>query len=269
MSKYMPTLKEMLLKEEERLERIIGTLGGKQEEAPQGSLIIAATAKRAQYYHHMPGENSNGKYIPKSENKFIRELAQKCYDKKVLRLVEKRLGQIKRITKDYEDNEIEKIFLRGNSERQKLVVPVEATWEQQLEAWLSEGYTGKDFRDEKPVILTEKGERVRSKSEKILADYFYKKGIAYKYECPLYLNGFGTVHPDFTFLSPRTREEIYWEHDGRMTDPAYAQQAITKIQAYEENGIFPGERLILTFESDKTVLDTGMIERITARYLQR
>ena len=46
-----------------------------------------------------------------------------------------------------------------------------------------------------------------------------------------------------------------------MDDPVYAQNAVRKIQAYEENGIYPGERLILTFETGKIVLDTRTIER--------
>ena len=117
------------------------------------------------------------------------------------------------------------------------------------------------------VSLTEKGERVRSKSEKILADYFYRNKIAYKYECPLHLKGYGIVYPDFTFLSRKTKQEIYWEHDGRMDDPGYAQNAVRKILAYEENGIYPGESLILTFETEKNVLNTRIIERLVHRYL--
>ena len=64
------------------------------------------------------------------------------------------------------------------------------------------------------MILTENGERVRSKSEKILADYFYRQNILYKYEKPLYLKGYGTVYPDFTFLSSKTGKEIYWNMRG-------------------------------------------------------
>lgn len=105
--------------------------------------------------------------------------------------------------------------MNEHRERRKLIRPVEPTWEQQLAEWISEEYKGKGFREDMPVILSEKGERVRSKSEKILADYFYRNQIPYKYERPLYLKNFGTVHPDFTFLSRKTRQEIYWEHDGK------------------------------------------------------
>ena len=151
--------------------------------------------------------------------------------------------------------------------REKLIRPAEISWEQRLKKWLSEEYTGKAFQKGAPVILTERGERVRSKSEKILADLFFRRGIPYKYECPLFLKGYGTVHPDFTFLSERTGKEIYWEHAGRMDEPEYAGSAVRKIQAYEENGIYPGERLILTFETETSLLDTKLAEQLAEKYL--
>ena len=69
-----------------------------------------------------------------------------------------------------------------NKARQLLVTPIEPTWDQLLTKWYEEEYQGKEFKEGTPLILTEKGERVRSKSEKILADYFYRKNILYKYE---------------------------------------------------------------------------------------
>ena len=100
-----------------------------------------------------------------------------------------------------------------------------------------------------------------------MADYFYRNKIEYKYECPLYLNGVGTIYPDFTFISPRTGEEIYWEHNGMVDDPMYSKNMVRKINAYENNGIFQGERLILTFETEQIVLNTSKIEQLTKRYL--
>lgn len=120
-----------------------------------------------------------------------------------------------------------------------------------------------------PVILTEKGERVRSKSEKILADYFYRKNILYKYEKPLYLKGYGTVYPDFTFLSRKAGEEIYWEHEGMMDKQEYARTAVRKIESYQINNIYPGDRLILTFETEHSILNSKIIESLADRYLSR
>lgn len=118
-----------------------------------------------------------------------------------------------------------------------------------------------------PVILTERGERVRSKSEKIMADFFDRRGIKYKYECPLYLKGMGIVYPDFTFLSKKTGQEVYWEHNGKCDDPSYVRNMVKKINAYENTGIFQGERLILTYETEQTILNTGKIEQLVNRYL--
>ena len=193
----------------------------------------------------MPGDKKRGAYIPKAETRLIRRLAQKSYDEKISKLAAKRLAQIRKITKDYEDDEIEKIFLKEHEARKALIVPVEPTWDQKLEKWVSEEYRKKDFLEGTPVILTEKGERVRSKSEKIMSDYFYRIGIP----------------------SKASGHEIYWEHDGMMDDPVYAHNAVKKIQAYEENDIYPGERLILTFETEKNVLDMRHVKRLVEKYL--
>lgn len=263
----MVSLKEMLLYEQNRLEIILQKTSERLENAPEGSLRITKTRKWTQYYHQTSGKDKKRKYISKSKQTFIRNLAQKSYDEKIFNLVAKRLSQIKKITKDYDDEEIEKIFLSEHSEKQKLIQPVELPWNEQLKQWISMEYNGKEFQEGTPVIMTERGERIRSKSEKILADYFYRNGILYKYECPLYLKYFGTIYPDFTFLSKKTKKEIYWEHNGKMDDPIYCQSAIRKLQAYEENGIYPGERLLLTFETNKIILDTKLVKRLVDRYL--
>ena len=44
--------------------------------------------------------------------------------------------------------------------------------------WYRREYKGKEFQEGVPVIITEKGERVRSKTEKMLADFFYRKEIS-------------------------------------------------------------------------------------------
>ncbi|MGN0402362.1 MAG: hypothetical protein ACI4HQ_08905 [Acetatifactor sp.] len=261
-------LKEMLLEEKNRLQEIEEKTRNRLKVVPKGSLRISKSNKHIQYYH-CTEENlhKNGTYLHKTEDKLIRQLAQKAYDEKLLRLVEKRLRQIRRIAEEYQDDEIEKIFLREHEARRKLICPAEQTWNQQLEQWLQEKYEGKGFSDGTPIIYSEKGERMRSKSEKILADYFYRKDIPYKYERPLYLKGYGIVYPDFTFLSKRTRKEIYWEHEGRMDDSEYAKNAIKKIKTYEDNGIYFGESLILTFETETTILNTKDIEKKVTRYL--
>lgn len=262
----MKGLKSLLLKEQCRLENIIKKVKARLVNAPEGRLRLSKSHNHVQYYCCTDGKKS-GNYISKENEMLARQLAQKSYDAKILQLAERRLAQINKFVKDYKEDELETIYLNEHSERQKLIEPVEPTWKKKMNAWKKKEYQGKEFPENTPVILTERGERVRSKSEKIMADYFYRNGIEYKYECPLYLKGMGIVYPDFTFLSRRTGEEMYWEHCGRVDDPVYARNMVRKINAYENNEIFPGERLILTYETEQTILNTGKIEQLVMRYL--
>jgi hypothetical protein len=59
---------------------------------------------------------------------------------------------------------------------------------------------------------------------------------------------------------------MYWEHLGMMDDPVYVENALQKIALYEQNGIFPGEDLILTYETEQTILNTSKIEELVKRY---
>lgn len=220
-----------------------------------------------QYYHRTKQTTKNGVYISKKEIDFARRLAQKEYDDKVLKYAETTYSQISRLLKNYQDDMLEQIYYKENPEKQKLIVPVEETYIQKLEKWLSQSYEGKSFAKDAPLITTDKGLRVRSKSERFMANYFDSLGIRYKYECPIILKPYGTVYPDFTFLSPKTGKEIYWEHEGMLDNPEYAQTAAKKIELYERNGIFPGENLILTFETSTHIMDKNTIEKIVQKYL--
>lgn len=111
-----------------------------------------------------------------------------------------------------------------------------------------------------------KDERVRSKSEILIANALTKHNIPYRYEAPIYLNGYGTVYPDFTILNIRLRKELFWEHLGMMDDASYVEKALEKIDTYQKNNIFPGEKLILTHESAYRPLNTRIIDRMIECY---
>ncbi len=257
-------LKKMLIQERKHLEDIIHKAKVEAETFPEGYLRISTDRGHVRFYHCT--NDRYGRYIPRDNLQLPRQLAQKNYQETVIRKAESRLKQISKLLRDFADDEIEQVYLSVHTERQALITPVEPTMKQLLDHWINKPYKGKEFKEGTTVILSEKGERVRSKSEKILADYFFRNNIPYKYEKPLLLKGYGTVYPDFTLFSPRLRKEIYWEHEGRMDDPVYARSAVKKIYCYEENGIFEGERLILTYETEETVMNTRDIERKLAQF---
>lgn len=259
----MQGLRQLLSEEYQRMEAICEKTSENLKDTPDGNLRLSESRKKTQFYQVFPGENKfNGRYIPLDKMDLVMKLAQKEYDMKMLKLSEKRMKQIGRLLKDFDDNEVELVYSESHPARRKLIIPVEETRNQKLEKWYALPYQGKDFPAGTPVIMTEKGERVRSKSEKIIADHLYRNGIHYKYECPLLLKGFGMIYPDFTLFSGRIEQEVYLEHEGRMDDPEYADTAVKKIALYERNGIFPGQRLLLTFETMKNSLDMRLFDKM-------
>ena len=266
----MHGLKKYLIAEEERLKKIKQVVDKRLINVPEGNLRITSSGKHIQYMHCKEKDGKyqkQGEYLKKENMSLVRRLAQKSYDQKIKRLADKRLRQIQNINKDYTDNDIELIYTNMNINRQALVTPVEKTWQQKVAEWKSIPYTGKAFEEGTPEIYTKKGERVRSKSEKLIADTLCDMGIEYKYECPINLIGYGQVYPDFTILSRKTGKEMYWEHDGRMDDPKYSDKAVRKINSYIHNGIIPGDRLMLTFETSNIVLNDRTIKKMIDNFL--
>jgi len=108
---------------------------------------------------------------------------------------------------------------------------------------------------------TNRGEMVRSMSEKIIADTLYKYGIYYAYEKSLVVDGI-TYHPDFTILNPISGTVFYWEHCGLNTDE-YISRWHKKLGAFTENGIYLDENLIVTTQDDMNDIESVVKERFT------
>lgn len=68
-------------------------------------------------------------------------------------------------------------------------------------------------------------------------------------------------------MSKKTHREIYWEHEGMMDKQEYARAAVRKIESYQINHIYPGDRLIITFETEQNVLNSKIIENLVEKYL--
>ena len=92
-----------------------------------------------------------------------------------------------------------------------------------------------------------------------------KYDVPYKYECPVMLDG-RLVYPDFNILNVRKRKELYWEHLGLLDDPDYLEKNLNKLNRYAMNGYFPGDRLILTYETAGSPLNMRIIELLIRKY---
>lgn len=228
-----------LLVRKKQLETTISGIEKFLEVAPAGRLRISTNKGTLQYYRVMPasttsdagkgkvagitsdagkekgagkesgaGKNQiNGKYISKKRQSLVRELAQKNYYLKIisslqdeLKLISSLLECIKTAS-DVNDNIV-------SPSRKELIETVTLSDIEYVSRWLEVEYKHKVFFEDVPELFTAKGERVRSKSEVIIADTLTRLNVPYRYEFPVMLKNV-VVHPDFCCLNVRTREEFF------------------------------------------------------------
>ena len=164
----MQKFKDALREEQKRLEEIIAKAKKENEHMPEGNLRISKHKNRCRYYHCV--HDRNGIYIPKRNMMLREQLAQKAYNSSIINIAEEQLAKINKMLEIDADEKMKKMYDSLHPDRKKLINPIEDTWENNLQKWFAAPYQGKEFQEGAPMILTENGERVRSKSEKILAD---------------------------------------------------------------------------------------------------
>lgn len=261
------TVKEILVTKVKELDVLIRKVEKSLKKAPEGTVVLSKSNGTVQYYHKTERKQKKGQYISANDRSLAVALAQKDYDLRFLKSTREQKNCICKAIKLLSDKEPTEIYSKLSEARKELVVPYVLTDEQFVKQWVNVQYAGKTLSENTPMIMTERGERVRSKSEKILADKFFKLGIPYRYEYPVNLKGYGTVYPDFTLLNVRERKEIYLEHFGMMDYPEYAQKAIQKIETYAKNGIYIGKNLLVTFETLHNPLNMKIVEQMLKEFI--
>ena len=250
------------------LEQIIQEKRKTVEVAPKGIINIAHSDKRVQYYYKDDSKDVKRKYLKKTEESLIRELCQKDYDERVLVSAEKEYTRLKMLQKIYQKGTCEDIYEKIHRDRKNYITPIVLPNDEFVLDWIQQEYIRKGFSDDYPEYYTDNGERVRSKSEILIANALKKYGVPYRYEAPLYLEGLGIIHPDFTVLNIRERKEYYWEHLGKMDDSEYVEQALHRINVYQKNNLFPGDKLILSYETYKHPINSKNIDKMINQYFR-
>lgn len=238
----------------------------------EGHLEISKSHDTYQFYckqkdNKEKEQKSQKRYLGRNESEVVRQLAQQSYNQNASVLISKRIKQLKKLLAGFNSDELDLLYDTLHPLRKKLVQPLLPTNQQKLESWKSQSFQSKPIRNVQEALYTNKNERVRSKSEKILADLFSAKGVDYQYERPLILPDGLRIYPDFTFYHPEKQVEIYWEHFGMMDVPEYANNAIRRIACYESAQIYLGERLLVTFETSQCTLNLRSAEALIQRHL--
>ena len=243
------------------------TLNKLLQRQPEGRLQVSTMRGHPRYYQYLRGQR---RYLGKAEAGLVKKLAEKEYCEGMLEKAQKETRLLEYFLEGFEPTGFVNYYEELNEGRKRMVDPIILPDNLFAEQWLTRMRTLTEVQSndyEKPEEFTTlNGEKVRSKSEKILADLLKHYGIIYVYEAPLTLKD-GVVYPDFTILNLRTREVWYWEHLGKMDDADYAAKNARKVRRYEAAGIFPGEHLIITMETSQHPLRTDEIKMFIERYL--
>lgn len=248
------------MKERYELIKILtGEIDKKLKGLPEGKIFIKHHKYSDYYYRSVEGHGEE--YICKADKKIAEDLIQRGYLEKVLKASTQELKALECALKKYPETVAEDIYEELTESRRNIVKPIRLTDEQFIRKWLDIPYTHKPVPEDSQFV-TKNGERVRSKSEVIIADRLLANGIPYKYECPIVVNK-KTIHPDFTMLKMSNRKVLYLEHCGKMDDPSYTENNVVKrINDYSRAGIIPGDNLFLTFESSTTPLDIRVLDKL-------
>lgn len=232
--------------------------------APEGKLRCAINKGCYQYY-------IGKEYQGKKKRNLVEKIAQKEYNLQVLGCIKKQINALENLLITLEKYSLDDVYAKLHPARKQLVKPYIKPLENINEEFERLEYKGKGFgEDDTTAYYTEKGERVRSKSEKIIADTLYRRGILYHYELPWelkYRNRTVVAYPDFTVLNKRTGKKYILEHLGMMDKISYSENAMQKIDMYEKNGILLGDGLIITHETSGNPLDINVLGRYIERFL--
>jgi len=247
-------------------------------------------------------EKGKQEYICLSDDKTIKELSSRYYNKRLRSAALKEKKQIERcisiLKQNPEISDIDKVSERIPEAVKANAVLSELTSEGYARIWQEGNSIVKKRRthkkDDYHKFETNRGDYVGSKSEVIIADRLFARGIPYHYEVaftpeavidesrPVF-DEFGTIigfealgfspraadtlHPDFYVLNKRTGKAYFWEHLGRMDNNEYCRKNFNRFMRILDAGFVIGEDLLVTHEDSQNPLKTEDIDRTIERYL--
>lgn len=261
----MNNLKKSLNEAQKELRELEAKLNTKGSANKETRLIESSSNNSSQFYSYISGKGK--KYIRKKDINIACNLAQRDYEIDVANRIKMISSEIDSLKESIKKFSLEGAYDDLSLAKKSLIKPIYEKPDLYVKRWQEEVYETKPILEGTKTFETEKGELVRSKSEKMIADKLYYLNIPYKYETKLYLKGFGYVYPDFKILSVKYRKEYYLEHFGMMDDIEYAMKATKKIKTYENSGYIMGKNIIYTFETSDSTFDPKILNNYIYEYI--
>lgn len=232
--------------------------------APKGKLHIAKRGKYRAYYIRKSSKDLAGDYINRKNIELAYQLAQAEYDKLLIAHIYDELSTIDRCINNVRDVGLIKL---KKEDMNCMVNHISSSDENYIEEWKNVEYKGKGFENTESEFYTANNERVRSKSEIMIADALCRMGVPYRYEYPITLDNGAIIYPDFYCLNVRKRHPVIYEHFGLMDVSDYVSNVIYKLHSFESNGLRLGEDYIFTMETSAHPLSTKTVNAMISKYL--
>ncbi len=263
----MENYKNQLMDQVEQLNTYIRQAEERLKKSRKTKKQLVCTSTRKHGYQYYLMEHGKRTYVKAKDMGLVRDIVQRDYDEEIYKVLMSIRYRIQQFLKLYDVTQINKVYSDLAGARKQLVKPLIPSDEEFVELWYQSHKDNQNSYPEHGVYLTTRGERVRSKSEKIIADLFEKYEIPYCYEPMLELSDGRCVFPDFAVLNIRRRKTIYWEHFGLITDGEYAKKTLQKLSSYEERGFVVGEDLLFSMESEEMPLNVTLLEQKIRQYI--
>ena len=246
------------------LAQIKAKIESEYKKMPEGSILVAPgrSENSFRYYLRRNPQEKMGIYLDSSKGKIKKQYSAKKYYSVLIKEVDDEIKKLNKIKKMGLMDSIIFSFEKINLGVRKLISPINIDDDLYIKMWIEEPYERLGFdKNDKSSFYSDRGERMRSKSEVLIANELNRRGVPYKYECPVTTVDGKSLYPDFTILDVKNRREKYWEHLGKMGDMSYVARNIWKIDEYKKMNILLGLDLFLTYENETNSIRTVDIVR--------
>ncbi|MCQ2982060.1 MAG: hypothetical protein MJ178_04845 [Treponemataceae bacterium] len=235
-----------------------------------GRLRISYVKSRPQCFVVTKLTGRNGRYLRKTEHALKSQLAQKDYDRKMLALTCQWKQAVKGALMLFPSEYLTDVYVTSPYRRQ-LVTDKVLTDAEFATDWVNRNQQTLGFKPYEKRYLTDRGDYVRSKSEKIIADLLFARCIPYRYESAVRIpethrRRAHILYPDFVILDVARRKEVIVEHFGLADHSDYADRMVQKLTDYTAAGYVPGDSLLTIVETNKEPLDVDVVKAMLQRF---
>ena len=250
--------------ERERSVKLIDLCQKRIGELPAGTLQGSTRNNNQNYYYRQHAGVRT--YLGKSSVPAVRELMEKRFLAEILAKAENNKALTEEFLRRYQNTDPNAIYDALPARYRDPDSPVFGLLGSfSQERWKKEAVSDTSLFPDDLKILTPSGTRVRSKVEGDIFEKYRAWQVLFCYELKIIFPDGRVVDPDFTLFQggihldellqvPNLMDYVikhcfFHEHFGKLHDPAYRKKQLRKLNTYFENGIYPGDRLLLTSDS--------------------